>query len=254
MLKKASIIATFLLCTLVGGIHNVDARANKLPLRDRRVTLQLANQPLNEVFSRLTIDYDVPIGFEESMLDTHGDYRFETDVPFEGDQRLRWSHDLYFRNDAMGRPVVRDHLLSVNHRNARLEEVLNDIVGQMKNYAWAIDDEVVNVYPVEGRNPLFEKLMDLKITRFSSADGVTIDWLPVMLRKLPEFQAYRTEHDLHHNITQYTSFRERELPAMNFADLTFRQLLNSILRVKRGAWIVNGTRFGIPGHTLFILL
>jgi hypothetical protein len=255
MLKNTGLSVAILLCLLIGGTHDASAHVNKSPLRERRVTLQLANQPLNEVFARLTIDYDVPIGFEESVLDIgHGAYRFETDVPFEGDQRIRWSDDLYFRSDAGGRPVVRDHLISVDYRNARLEEVLNDIVVQMKNYTWDIDDDVVNIFPLRERNPVLEKLMDVKVAKFSASDGTTIEWLPVMLRKLPEFQAYRSEHDLNQDITQYTSFRERELPEMEFVDLTFKQLLNSILRVKRGAWIVRTTQRGVAGRTISILL
>lgn len=179
---------------------------------------------------------------------------FSDTTTFERTQRVRWSHDLYFRSDAQGRPVVSQHLISVDYRDTRLEEVLNDVVGQMRNYSWEIDDEVVNVFPVRDRNPLYEKLMEVNISKFSSPEGLTIEWLPELLRKLPEFRTFREDYDLKYDLTQYTSFRRRELPEMSFTGLTFRHLLNSIVRVKRGAWIVRASDIDAVGTTLSILL
>lgn len=39
------------------------------PLKDRRITIRMESQPLGTVFRYLMEKYDIPIGFEQSVLD-----------------------------------------------------------------------------------------------------------------------------------------------------------------------------------------
>lgn len=216
-------------------------------LRERRITIQLNNRPIRDVFTRLMYFYDVPIGFEESTLDAdHEDYFFQTLMPPDdkkGD----------FPNEPLkvsgGPTSITAHLISLDFRDARLEAVLDAIVKQMQNYDWAINNDVVNIYPINGRDPQFEKLLDLKIRGFGLSKGAQFSTIqPVLVIFLPEFKAFLAENKLFSESDRYIpSYADLSLPMeLRFTDLTFKELLNGITRLKRGGWILRTDKHKKP--------
>lgn len=255
MVNRTLILSAIFVSLFLLGDASVSAETRDTALRDKRITLQIANQPLNEVFGRLTMNYDIAIGFEESIADNeHGDFRFETDIPFVDGKPVGWSDDMYFLPGAMSRPTVEAHLISLSSENARLEDVLDEIVGQMNNYAWEMNDEVVNIYPIRDRVPRYAELLNLKVSKFSTDDGTEISLLPFLLSRIPEFRTFLVKNDMIVNTSQYTSFRHRELPKLNFSDLTFKQLLNEIVKIKRGAWVMRRAYSENANRSVAILL
>jgi hypothetical protein len=222
------------------AVADVSGQSKNIALKDSRISISMKGKPLFDVFMRLIYDYDVPIGFEQSDLDSeHGDYLFETNIPY--DERSRSIHDGRPAILSGFRPVVEGHLITIDYHDASLEKVMDDVVAQMKNYAWRIDNEVVNIYPLNGRDPNFTKLLDTKINRFNFPKGAEVGMIQsYIILELPEFRTFLSENNLHAEAEQVGCwYLERPVPdEMSFSNLSFRDLLNAITRSKRGGWIL----------------
>ena len=81
MRGKRIIVILNCLIILLASTFFAFGQEKAVGLKDKRITLQLEKQPLGVVFRYLTNIYDVPVGFEESILDrNHNDYFFETNL------------------------------------------------------------------------------------------------------------------------------------------------------------------------------
>jgi hypothetical protein len=231
-----------LLVILTTGFLCVNGQVKKIDLKDQRITIQMVEKPLFSVFARLMYKFDVPIGFEESGLDkNHNDYDFQTNVP--PDEEKSHYADKILVSD-IG-PKVKDHLITINFVDARFEDVMNAIVKQMKNYDWKIHNDAVNIFPISVRDSKFEKLLDMKVCEFNLQKGTKVGFLQFVIYGLPEFKSYLLENNLTVGSERWFSlwFDERPLPSdMKFSNLTFRELLNEITRLKRGGWILRKSK------------
>jgi hypothetical protein len=226
----------------------------EVELKDKRVSVRIEKQHLALVFRYLMENYDVPIGFEESVLDRdHQDYRFEPNSPAIGTKRMA-SSDGKVKIDIEAEKVfeAKKYFISVNVENQRLKDVLNTIVSQMENYKWEINDGVVNIFPVKGRDERFEKLLRLNIGNFTFEKGKSIKAITTNIKKLPEFQKFLAENKLY--FTGIRSGVDFQINAqygrkideeMHFSNLKFRDLLNKITKIKRGGWILRRKRMSI---------
>jgi hypothetical protein len=208
-----------------------NARSEEGALSDKLVTIECNQQPLHVALDRLMNVYDVPIGFVQSPKDyDHSDYRFGTEI------RYVRSHE-EARKDNGGVPYVTGHFISVNYRNARLETVLDDIVGQMQNYKWDIENDVVVIMPSDDLDPRIEELLGTKVASFQLPADAPIYDVRQTLVTLPDSLAWLNKNQLLFDPGTWVAFTRRKLPnEMNFSDLTFRELLNTITKVKRGGW------------------
>ena len=240
MSKKQVVVFISFVFVLASGVVSVRGQEKKAELKDQRVTVQMAQKPLFDVFMRLIYDYDVAIGFEESVLDSeHNDYHFETNIPY--DEPITLMPDGRRRITTGARPNIKNHLITVDFRNARLEDVMDDIVKQMKNYDWEITNDVVNVFPIRGRDTRFVKLLDLRIREFIVSKDASVGLIqPQIILFLPEFKVFLAANDLHADAVKTAPwYDDRPLPVgMKFSDLTFKELLNAITKSKRGGWIL----------------
>lgn len=236
MSKKQIVIFLSFAIIIALGLVSVRGQEKKVELKDKRITIQIVNKPLFDAFIKLIYLYDVPIGFEESTLDkVHDDYFFETNVPPE-EQKKNFTNE-----PVLGYSDIKNHLLTLNFKDARLEDVLNSIVKQMKNYVWEINNDVVNIYPIKGRDPRFEKLLNLRIREFAVPKGSEVGLIqPLIVLNLPELKAFLSENNLYAESDRTDVwFLERPLPVeLKFSDLTFKELLNGITKVKRGGWVL----------------
>jgi hypothetical protein len=237
MLKKS----VFLICCsiiLAASTLAVLGQDRKIALKDKRITIQMTEKPLYTIFLRLIHKYDIAIGFEESILDrNHGHYYFETNIAPE-----KWMNEYDSNKEFMPpMPEFKEHLISVNFKDAKLEDVMNEIVKQMKHYDWEINDDVVNIFPVKGRDARLKKLLDVKVKFFGVGMGDQVGTIQgQILLFLPEFKAFAAENKLEPRTDRPGgAFGMRVLPdGMGFTDLTFKQLLNAVTKSKRGGWIL----------------
>jgi hypothetical protein len=189
--------------------------------------------------------YDIPIGFEQSILDRdNSDYRFSVNPPGVA------QYPLERVNGVLRIPARTDfeapfHPVTLNAENERLEDVLNKIVKQIENYKWEINDEVVNIYPIKGRDKRFEKLLDLRIKRFSFEKGEPVWRITSNIKSLPEFSSFVMKHNLRFNGTRsgpegaiQEMYGRKIDEGMDFSNLKFRDLLNKITKTKQGGWVL----------------
>jgi hypothetical protein len=212
-------------------------------LKDQRITIKMDKQPLGVVFRELMVKYDVPIGFEESALDRdHNDFNFETNIPYDI-QREYQSADKSLRvtvtKENLFTPKM--HWISINIKNGKLSNVLDAVVLQMDNYKWEINDEVINIYPIKGRDERYRRILETTVQNFALSQSQPKLWLiRNKIIELPEWRSFLSENNL------YCSFYRESLDNLtrklsgdiNLSNLTFRELLNKITKVKRGGWIL----------------
>lgn len=240
MNKTNATIIVGILGFILLATPDVSSKSLSGELKDKRITISMKKKPLYDIFNQLIYDYDIAIGFEQSNLDDVNDYYiFQTNVPYDN-RTHRTPEDKPLV--AIGsRLDVGDHLLTVEYRDAPLTEVMNDIVAQMKNYTWRIDHEVINIYPLKGREPKFVKLMDMKVDKVVIPKETEVGLLqPFITIQLPEFQAFLKENDMYPIYWQLANRSlERRLPdELSLKEGTFRDLINGITKVKRGGWIL----------------
>jgi type II secretory pathway component GspD/PulD (secretin) len=217
-------------------------------LKNKKITIKMENEPLGNVFAYLINNYDIPIGLEESVLDReHFDFAFDTNLPFPKEFISRGTDGSINAVTRIRRKfIVEKYRFTINAENESLEEVLNTVVGQMNNYAWEINDEVVNIFPKNGRDKKFEKLLKVKINNFSLEKPVSIRSIREKIFELPEVIKFLDENELlvsKHRDNVNNLRREVEVE-MKFSNLTLRELLNEITKIKRGGWALKESEMG----------
>jgi hypothetical protein len=134
--------------------------------------------------------------------------------------------------------------------NKRLKEVFDAIVRQMEYYDWEINKDVVNIFPKKGRDQRLKKLLETNISSFKFEQGETIWQITKKIKELPEIGRFLNENNFYFSgersglvsilETQYGKKIDVE---MNFSNITFKELLNKITKIKRGGWIIKNHGF-----------
>jgi hypothetical protein len=243
----------------LSGTSAVIGQEKELSLKEKRITIKMENQPLGLVFRYLMENYNIPIGFEKSLLDQdHSEYFFDTNFPSAGEATFKDSNGIAEFTFRVESKFTADlHPITVNLDNGKLEDVFDKIVGQMQHYKWEINDDVVNIFPVRGRVKKFEKMMGLKISDFKLEKGKTVNDITIGIKKLPEFSKFVKENNLFFRgyrpggpIRVNAQYGRTINAEMNFSNLTFRELLNGITKVKKGGWMLRWGRIKDSGAEL----
>jgi hypothetical protein len=243
-------VAILFFLILFGSAITVHGQGESSRLSDRNVTLKMNDASLGEVFEQLMVRYRIPIGFEESSLDQdHDDYDFGVNLPGSLDTSTIIGSDGVSRASLSMKQVylAKTRRFDLDFENAPLNEVVNSIVSQMKNYVWDIKDGVINIYPMQGRDPIFERFLDVKISSFTVSKQSSLRSIKYKLMGLPEVMAFLRANEivssnLHPGVLDSAANRQIGID-LKFADLTIGQLLNRIARSKGGGWILKKDEF-----------
>lgn len=236
MRKNLEILLLNFIVILSAGAIYAFGQEKESALKDKRITINAEKKSLNYVLGSLITNYDIAIGFEASTLDKdHHEYEFIVNVPYKEKEII-----LYGEPTPDSFPRVKQHWFTVKAENERLENVLDMIVKQMPNYKWEINDDVVNIYPIQGRDKRYEKLLNTKIESFTYQKTNPIAFIRKEILDLPEVKKFLDENNmLSTTARRYADYTNRGLPnEMKFSDLTFRDLLNKITKFKRGGWML----------------
>ena len=269
------ILITTICCLMILLIEffSIKGQQKEVALQDRLITIQMENQALGEVFRYLMETYGITIGFEESKLDReHFDYSFQTNLPSFGKAEFE-STDKSIKLSITAKRVftAKEHLITANITDGKVSEVFDKIVGQMTNYKWEVNDSVVNIFPIRGRDERFKELLETKIEKFElgkfkvmtkdadessqeSLKSKTVRDITYSLMVLKEFRGWMSKNKLYFNPArtgssilldaQYGRSVDSE---MNFANVSFRELLNKITKIKKGGWILRWGRISEDG-------
>ena len=248
MSKKTAMAILHCVIIYLVGTFSVFGQEKEADLKDKRITIRMEQQPLGEVFKYLMEIYDIPIGFEESTRDRgRPDFRFHANLPGNPKHGTQTADGSVKFTTAYRRVFQAErHPITVNAENERLEEVFDQIVGQMENYKWEINDGVVNIFPVRGRDERFDRLLGMNVQRFTLEKGKTIEDITTNILALPEFIRFLKDNKLLFDGVRYgaatfvlkAQYGRPINVGMNFSNLTFRDLLNKITKIKGGGWVL----------------
>jgi hypothetical protein len=131
--------------------------------------------------------------------------------------------------------------LDIDVKKAPLVEVLNLIVQQEPGYMWELRDGVINITPVQDRDPFFEKLLNTQVRSFVSPKGNNKFAIREALINLPEIKELIVANGV--EADRFTYPHKPSIYA-NDADLSdknkdFRSLLNKIIREsEHNSWLL----------------
>jgi hypothetical protein len=246
-MKKA---AFFILCCMtiyLLGTLSISAQKKEIKLEDMRITIKMEKQPLGFVFRYLMENYEIPIGYEQSILDRqHIDFLFHTNLPAvatfkqqNADGSIKMTHISETAFQAKLYPIT------VNFQNGKLKDVFDKIIEQMQNYKWEINDGVVNIIPVNGRDERFAKLLELPIESFTFKKGETVLDISKKIQAAREFRLFMGKNKLFFipyragsDFVIEAQYGRKVDEEMNFSNLKLRDLLNKITKIKKGGWIL----------------
>lgn len=246
MSRKMIITISFYMLMILSATLQISGQTAAVPLQDQSVNIQMMNKPLGMVFGYLMQRYQIAIGFEESILDrNHADYNFFTNLPSSlGQLRIDGVIEGESRDESI--IAANQHLITVNVENGKLSDALDQIVGQMKHYKWEINDGVINIFPIEGRDERFRDLMETNIANFYMPRGKTVHDISLTILLLPEFGKWARKYSV-----KFHPFRRGAVYQLNdqyyqrtiqqsisLSNVNFRRLLNKIASIKGGGWIL----------------
>ncbi|HKO41649.1 MAG TPA: hypothetical protein VJU84_00040 [Pyrinomonadaceae bacterium] len=114
----------------------VSAQSEDSGLTTRRINLQVERTTLMYVLTTLAVDHRVPIGFEESLMDKH------------------------------------EPKLTLDMKDATLNDILNSVVNQEPIYTWDLRDGVINLRPIHGGDEFLTAFLTTRVNHFTPAIGV----------------------------------------------------------------------------------
>ncbi len=248
-MKIMNVLSTVAVCCFIGflvGARPAPGQTNEVRPEERTITIEMTNQPLGSVFGYLMETYDVQIGFEQSNLDIENyDYRFQTNLPFKGRSYIELDEGVTLDIEVEEEFVAKNHFFTVKVQNGPLKAAMNQIVRQMENYRWEVNEGVINFVPSCGRDEILEELLETRIEKFRLPSGGTVDDITKVIKGLGEFSMWMKRNNLYFNPTRTGSsilleaqYRRKLESSLNFCDLSFRELLNRITKSKKGGWIL----------------
>ncbi|MBK8811653.1 MAG: hypothetical protein IPN69_13085 [Acidobacteria bacterium] len=224
----------------------VAAQGQIKTIREKRVTIQMADSPLQCAIEWLVNEYDVAFGYEESTYDAkHDDFVFYHSTWLQADWKKHRLDTVSAK--CFPRWPTKGHDLTLNFADAKLEDVLDELVRQMGDYRWEINDEVVNIIPVKGREPIFAELLDLKIGKFKFDAGTDLKVFGGAFSfKVPEINDFFEKKNQIPSGDSTTSSSGESTAGFDFSNIPFRELLNKITKVKRGCWSIRRDKYSTP--------
>ena len=204
-----AIVLMIVATNIVTGLAQTHRGADQDLLRMAIDNLELEASNIHLLLSELSDQKKIPIGVEVSPQD-----------------------------DLSRKKTIR---LQIEH--GTLADALNSIVKQNPLYTWKIQDEVVNVFPVETkRDPLLRDVLETKLGKFSIPRGMTRFDLRQTLGKAPEIKTVLTQNKVVH---ENQSFMSRDFVplgrgfGLEVSNISLSALLNQVVRDSQTKyWIV----------------
>jgi hypothetical protein len=185
----------------------VKERGNLADLPLRAVSIKRSNVPL--ALHDIADKYNIPIGVEISPDDD----------------------------------LLKERKILVQFDSGTLKDALNSVVSQNPLYTWNIEDDVVNVFPKNNREPLLKALLEARIETISIPPGTSRFSFRESLIKSPELKGILASFGVESNNEVFLS---RDIAALgrgfslSLSDVTVKSILNRVIRESETKyWIIN---------------
>jgi hypothetical protein len=200
-----------MLATAVTGLLMISetsaSRQSPDNLLERRITLRINKGTFLYALSTLCVDYKIPIGFEPAL-----------------------GHKAQYH-------------LNIDLEKAKLEDVLNKIVGQETGYRWELRDGVINIIPITSRDDFVEKLLNTPIHRFEQPKKVGKFHIRDAIVELPEVVALLKSNGItasHYGYSYTPSHYTNEKLDLSISETDVRGVLNKVIREsEHNMWMVS---------------
>ena len=162
-----------------------------------------------ELFSKLALEYDIPIGIETA---------------FEPQDLSNYRLEL---------------------TKGTLSELLDQFVKQNLNYAWFVENGVVNIFPTkERRDPIIGEVLSVRLKKFSIEKGTGALDMQDLLFDSPEIKAILDRNGVEPGAIDLTGFYLPQLGqefSLRISNPTTREILNQTIKESPIAkvWIVS---------------
>ncbi|HKU78086.1 MAG TPA: hypothetical protein VJR02_29490 [Pyrinomonadaceae bacterium] len=220
-LKYVLIVSIVLLVTIANSNWTVaqrpDSSRKNSDLATRLIKDVAFEGQLWDVLTRVSFDYDVPVGLE----------------------------------------VLSDEQISkvyrVELREGTIPDLMAQIISQNERYDWIIENGVVNVFPRDKyRDALLAQLLKTRIRNFAVDKNSDCWKLQNDLLKAPEIKAVISAHGMQGSGADFSGFYIPQLGrqfSLQVSDTTLKTLLNHIIRESPLArtWIISADN---PSRTL----
>jgi hypothetical protein len=213
MLLKNVGVALIVLLTTISNSYRIEAQSVDSARKNRNLATRLIKNvalegQLWDLLTRLSLDYDIPLGLEissDEQLSSH--YRIEL-------------------------------------TEGTVADLMRQIINQNEKYDWFIEHGVVNVFPRDKyRDPFLAELLTARLRSFvinKNSDGWT---LQNDLNNTPEIKAVIEAHGMKSIGADFTGFYIPQLGrqfSLKVSDITLKALLNRVIRESPLArtWII----------------
>jgi len=180
--------------------------------------VRIKKQTVGLMLSELSLQYGVPIGLEVAPSeDQLGNYAF-------------------------------------NFKKGTLSELLTQFVAEHNQYAWRINDGVVNVFPKEGsRDFLLQNLLETRIGAVQVKEKTNCSTLAASLMTSPELKRVLDASGVTYRERSFSGFFIPQLGrhfTLNISDGTLQTILNRVISESPTAkfWVLTRNE----DHTLFL--
>ena len=202
-----AILAGIVTGLMIGG-SSASGQTTTVNLLEQRITLDIKQGTFLYALSTLCVDHRIPIGFE-----------------------LALSHKARYH-------------LNIHLENARLEDVLNEIVGQETSYRWELRDGVINIIPITARDDFVEKLLNTPIRRFEQPSKLGKFQIRDAIVELPEVLALLKVNGItasHYGyFYSYPSRYTNEKVDLSISGTDVRGILNKVIKeTEYNMWTVS---------------
>jgi hypothetical protein len=199
-LKSLGLVSMTILIT-ISNSYRTEAQSRDSSKRDSTLATRLIKNvelegQLWDLLGRLSLDYDIPIGFEISS-----------------DEQ-------------------KSNLYRIELSEGTIADLMGQIINQNERYDWIIENGVVNVFPRDKyRNAFLAELLTVRIESFAVEKNSDCWTLQSALVNIPEIKAVLNAHGMQYG-TDFSGFYIPQLGrnfSLKASDISLKALLNRIV-------------------------
>jgi len=186
-------------------------QSSEAALLSRKIDLNLQHATFLQTLSMLSVTHRVPIGLER---DAEYWNRVRNLMSFENGQ-VNWKEG------------------TIRITSGTLKEVLDSLVAQEPIYRWEVRDGVINVYPVQSRDPVLQKLLETQVDTFATEKGMNNFQIHETILALPELKTWLQTENLEVKRGVQTGRRSiytNDEVKIDVSNATFRSVLNKVVK------------------------
>ena len=135
----------------------------------------------------------------------------------------------------------------VHLESGTLKEIMNSLIKQEPNFAWEVQDGVVNVYPVRARDGILQAFLETRFKSFSAKKETGRKQIAETIYRAGEINAFLNSRKI-----KLTVFNRNDLYVadaiedLNVSDTNLRNLLNRIVKDRSDSnqWLIQRTESG----------